>query len=83
MASLQSGQLTSAMCTLSSRESVTCDLVISQDDISHGLRFRAEHLVTLELGPRTDLGGFIKEYFSAAAGEGPSSSKPRTASPGI
>jgi type IV secretory pathway VirD2 relaxase len=31
------------------------DLVISRDYISHGLRARAEHLVTLELGPRTDL----------------------------
>jgi type IV secretory pathway VirD2 relaxase len=31
------------------------DLVISRDYISHGLRARAEHLVTLELGPRSDL----------------------------
>jgi type IV secretory pathway VirD2 relaxase len=31
------------------------DLVISRDYISHGLRGRAEHLVTLELGPRSDL----------------------------
>jgi type IV secretory pathway VirD2 relaxase len=30
-------------------------LVISRDYISHGLRVRAEHLITLELGPRTDL----------------------------
>lgn len=28
------------------------DLVIARDYISHGLRARAEHLVTLELGPR-------------------------------
>jgi type IV secretory pathway VirD2 relaxase len=31
------------------------DLVISRDYISHGMRARAEHLVTLELGPRSDL----------------------------
>jgi hypothetical protein len=31
------------------------DLVISRDYISHGLRARAEHLVTLELGPRSEL----------------------------
>ena len=31
------------------------DLVISRDYISSGLRHRAGHLVTLELGPRTDL----------------------------
>jgi type IV secretory pathway VirD2 relaxase len=31
------------------------DMVISRNYISHGLRWRAEHLVTLELGPRTDL----------------------------
>jgi type IV secretory pathway VirD2 relaxase len=31
------------------------DLVISRDYISHGMRARAEHLVTLELGPRNDL----------------------------
>jgi type IV secretory pathway VirD2 relaxase len=31
------------------------DLVISRDYISHGLRARAEQLVTLELGPRSDL----------------------------
>ncbi|WP_430425137.1 relaxase/mobilization nuclease domain-containing protein [Phenylobacterium sp.] len=30
------------------------DLVISRDYISHGLRARAEALVSLELGPRTD-----------------------------
>jgi hypothetical protein len=48
MASLQSGPLTSAMC-------VVRGIVMSQDDISQGRRFRAEHLVTLELGPRTDL----------------------------
>jgi len=30
-------------------------LVIARDYISHGLRARAEELVTLELGPRTDL----------------------------
>src|SRR6516165_6435016 len=31
------------------------DLVISRDYISQGLRARAGHLVTIELGPRTDL----------------------------
>jgi type IV secretory pathway VirD2 relaxase len=31
------------------------DLVIARDYISHGLRARAAHLATLELGPRTDL----------------------------
>src|SRR3977135_4668842 len=31
------------------------DLVISRDYISHGMRARAEHLVTLELGSRSDL----------------------------
>jgi type IV secretory pathway VirD2 relaxase len=31
------------------------DLVISRDYISHSMRARAEHLVTLELGPRSDL----------------------------
>jgi type IV secretory pathway VirD2 relaxase len=31
------------------------DLVISRDYISHGLRARASELVTLELGPRSDL----------------------------
>jgi type IV secretory pathway VirD2 relaxase len=31
------------------------DLVISRAYISHGMRARAEHLVTLELGPRSDL----------------------------
>jgi type IV secretory pathway VirD2 relaxase len=31
------------------------DLVIARDYISHGLRARAAHLVTLELGPRSDL----------------------------
>ena len=31
------------------------DLVISRDYISHGLRARAAELVTLELGPRSDL----------------------------
>jgi type IV secretory pathway VirD2 relaxase len=31
------------------------NLVISRDYISHGLRARAAHLVTLELGPRTNL----------------------------
>lgn len=31
------------------------DLVIARDYISHGLRRRASELVTLELGPRTDL----------------------------
>lgn len=30
------------------------DLVIARDYISHGLRARAAHLVTLELGPRSD-----------------------------
>src|SRR5262249_27977417 len=32
-----------------------CDLVIARDYISHGLRARGAHLVTLELGPRRDL----------------------------
>jgi type IV secretory pathway VirD2 relaxase len=32
-----------------------CDLVISRDYISHGMRARAAHLATLELGPRSDL----------------------------
>jgi len=32
-----------------------CDLVISRDYISRGLRARAGHLVTLELGPPSDL----------------------------
>jgi type IV secretory pathway VirD2 relaxase len=31
------------------------DLVIARDYISHGLRARAAHLATLELGPRSDL----------------------------
>src|SRR3984893_4460031 len=31
------------------------DLVTSRDYISHGMRARAEHLVTLELGPRSEL----------------------------
>jgi type IV secretory pathway VirD2 relaxase len=31
------------------------DLVIARDYISHGMRARAAHLATLELGPRTDL----------------------------
>jgi type IV secretory pathway VirD2 relaxase len=31
------------------------DLVVSRDYISHGMRARAEQLVTLELGPRSDL----------------------------
>src|ERR1700724_2250820 len=31
------------------------DLVISRDYVSHGMRACAEHLVTLELGPRSDL----------------------------
>src|ERR1700736_1331820 len=31
------------------------DLVISRDYISHGMRARAENLVSLELGPRSDL----------------------------
>jgi type IV secretory pathway VirD2 relaxase len=31
------------------------DLVIARDYISHGLRGRAAHLATLELGPRSDL----------------------------
>jgi type IV secretory pathway VirD2 relaxase len=31
------------------------DLVISRDYISRGMRARAEHLVTLELGPRSEL----------------------------
>jgi type IV secretory pathway VirD2 relaxase len=31
------------------------DLVIARDYISHGLRARAAHLATLELGPRNDL----------------------------
>jgi hypothetical protein len=31
------------------------DLVISRDYISHGLRARAEHMVTLEFGARSDL----------------------------
>jgi type IV secretory pathway VirD2 relaxase len=31
------------------------DLVIARDYISHGMRARAAHLVTLELGPRSDL----------------------------
>jgi type IV secretory pathway VirD2 relaxase len=39
------------------------DLVISRDYISQGLRARAAHLVTLELGPRSDLE--IKRGFDA------------------
>jgi type IV secretory pathway VirD2 relaxase len=31
------------------------DLVIARDYITHGLRARAAHLVTLELGPRSDV----------------------------
>jgi type IV secretory pathway VirD2 relaxase len=31
------------------------DLVISRDYVSHGLRARAEHLDSLELGPRSEL----------------------------
>src|SRR5207253_9530012 len=31
------------------------DLVIGRDYISHGMRARAAHLATLELGPRSDL----------------------------
>ena len=31
------------------------DLVIARDYISHGMRARAAHLVTLELGPRSDV----------------------------
>jgi type IV secretory pathway VirD2 relaxase len=31
------------------------DLVVARDYISHGLRARAAHLATLELGPRSDL----------------------------